>query len=30
MKVRKNEHTNHDRQGSTGGNSGFAKVGLQC
>jgi hypothetical protein len=30
MRVSKTGHTNHDRQESTGGNSGLAKVAVQC
>ncbi|MFZ4672195.1 MAG: hypothetical protein ACOYLT_09300 [Flavobacterium sp.] len=30
MRVCKTEHTNHGRQESTGGNTGLAKVAVQC
>jgi hypothetical protein len=30
MRVSKTEHTNRDRQESTGGNTGLAKVAVQC
>ena len=30
MRVSKTGHTNLDRQGSTGGNTGLAKVAVQC
>ncbi len=30
MRVSKTEHTNHDRQKSTGGNTDLAKVAVQC
>jgi hypothetical protein len=30
MRVSKIGHTNHDRQESTGGNTGLAKVAVQC
>ena len=30
MRVSKTGHTNHDRQESTGGNTGLAKVAVQC
>ena len=30
MRVSKTGHKNHDRQESTGGNTGLAKVAVQC
>ena len=30
MRVSKTGHTNHDRQESTGGNTGLAKVAVHC
>ena len=30
MRVSKTEHTNHDRQESTGGNSTYPKGGVSC